>query len=124
MDTKNKKDEVIEEATEIVEQVQQEEPITGDVFDTEQDAIEAVETGEHSGRAMAAGVIVVAAVAGVVWCANKLVEQKTAKRARSEEDGEVDGDVQYRKLSFGERMAAFITGKVKVYPQNEENGEG
>lgn len=121
MDTENKKNETIEETTEIVEQVQQEEPVTGDVYDTEQEAIAAAEGGEHSGTAMAAGLLIVATVGAAAWCAKKLSEKHAAKKAAAV-DGDTDAEETiYRKLSFGERMSAFFTGKVPVYLEYKEN---
>lgn len=119
MDTE--KNVTIEETKEITEQVQS-EAVTGEILDPETNP-EVLADDEHSGTAIAAGVIIVTTITAAGMVANMLIKKHKAKAEATDEDANDEG-VEYLRLTMAERVKAFFTGKVKVYTTNEEDEEG
>ena len=105
-----------EQTTEIVEQAK--EPVSGEVYNSEAEAIEATTENEHSGLGLAAGIAIVAGAAAVAAGAKRLGKKLKAKKQKAEENGDAakaPEPANVRKLTLKERL----TGKINM--ESEEN---
>jgi hypothetical protein len=98
-----------------------EEVFEGEVYNSEEDAVEASETGNHAMATIigAATVIGVCAVGGL---AKRAIKRRKAKKQNPEEIEQED-DVESIKLGLKDRVTTLFTGTVKIKKtENTEEG--
>ena len=118
METMNENVVMEEQTTEIVEQAQ--EPVSGEVYNSEAEAIEATTEEEHSGLGLAAGIARVVGGVAAAAGAKKLKNRIKAKKQKPEGEDDAAADQEpanVRKLTLKERL----TGKIEVAAEEAEN---
>ena len=123
METMNENVMMEENVNNIVDPV--EEPITGEVNDSETEATDLSTENEHSGAGLAAGIAIVAITAAAAAGVKKLVKKAKEKKQKNAEEETEPADsepdqISVRKLTLKER----VTGKIKVDNLPEEEIEG